>query len=476
MKLLIIDDEPAIVEVLIARIAAAGMTLEHSSAASHASALAAMETNDIDLIVCDLRMPTVDGALDADVMHGTAIYGKARATMPGTPVIVLSAYGDDQTVADMLQLSPHDDPFGTGSTLPMLQYAVKTPDLADCVGKIRIAYDGLQSLESVDLSPDPEDLEIPASASRVMKIFGRRRKAAVVRFATIDGGLSDARVFRVRAEDHQGALAGLAVGKIASVDEVNDENDRYERYIVALLPQTIFTIRVMMVRTGAADTGGIFYTLEEAYDHSLFDLVANLPSVAAACVEALQSGTVAWRGDRPTRQMTVGEIRRLSLPDNRITELVEERLAGFRWQELEERVVTARLCPQHCDLHGLNVIASEAGGARLIDYGLVAEAPAALDPVTLELSPIFHKKGPAFGNEWPTVSDCEQWVHRKKFVDSAPFPEYLHKCRAWSFGEAGSNAEVFATTYAYVARQLAYPETNVERARGIIQACHDALS
>lgn len=159
-----------------------------------------------------------------------------------------------------------------------------------------------------------------------------------------------------------------------------------------------------------------------------------------------------------------------------MTALVEDRLDGIAWKDLEQRTVTARLCPQHCDLHGLNVIASDAGDARLIDYGLVSEAPASLDPVTLELSPIFHPKGPAYDAEWPTVEDCKQWIHRKEFLQSSPFAGYSQKCRDWAFSEAGSNAEVLATAYAYAIRQLSYEATDVERARGIVQACYEALS
>jgi Ser/Thr protein kinase RdoA (MazF antagonist) len=47
----------------------------------------------------------------------------------------------------------------------------------------------------------------------------------------------------------------------------------------------------------------------------------------------------------------------------------------------------------HGDLHGSTALVSASGSAVVVDYGDVAEGPASLDPVTLELSLILHPQG-----------------------------------------------------------------------------------
>ncbi len=54
--------------------------------------------------------------------------------------------------------------------------------------------------------------------------------------------------------------------------------------------------------------------------------------------------------------------------------------------EFEDRNIQVRWCCAHGDLHGHNVLVATDGSACLIDYGDVMDAPASLDPVTLELS------------------------------------------------------------------------------------------
>ncbi|MGL1932126.1 MAG: sigma-54 dependent transcriptional regulator [Desulfotalea sp.] len=81
-SLLIVDDDPSILEVLDARFCAAGFTIFKAS--DGASALEIFNERPIDLIVSDVKMPN---------MSGIELYSKIQSVKPGTPIIFLTAYG-----------------------------------------------------------------------------------------------------------------------------------------------------------------------------------------------------------------------------------------------------------------------------------------------------------------------------------------------------------------------------------------------
>jgi hypothetical protein len=373
----------------------------------------------------------------------------------------------------MVDLAPHDDPFAEGQVRPMLQYVPKRSDLEGALTKIEAATTNLAALQAIDLSPAPEHLIVPEAIERVLRIFARLRGGQVIRFSPLDGGLGASRVFRVRVEEANGALAIQAVAKIGLVVDIDDEAGRYD-YVTGL-PPGVFTPHVKTIRAGAGRYGGVFYSLDEGFDRSLFDLLPAETALAVTAVEKLCAGTRAWREGRPVSAVTVGDIRRSLLPDDRISE-VREKLAGTGWEEVEAQSVQARACRQHGDLHGLNVLVSPVGDPRMIDFGRVGDATAVLDPVTLELSLLFHPGRPDLGVAWPTLDQLSEWENRPNYLVGCPIPAYVEACRNWAFDVAGSNAEVFATVYGYAVRQLSYATTDEDVALRIIGAVLRALA
>lgn len=474
MKILLIDDEPEFTETLLARFRQRGLDdLEVVIKRSRDSALEVLACEDFDLVICDLRIPTVDGALDADLVHGQNVYAKTRADLPGTPLLVLSGHGDDQVVAEMAELSPHDDPFATGDPKPMLQYVTKHSDLEGCLTRVDAAASASSAVERVDLSPIPEHLVLPHRVERVLRLFGRLRHGSVVRYEELGGGLTSSRVLRVRVENREGALEALTVAKISELSAVDDEVRRFNEHVVTLTPG-IFTPLMTKIRAGAGSYGGAFYSLDEGFDRSLFELIAEDEGVAAAAVRLLRDGTQRWREGRPTTRLAVRELRRRLLPDDRLTDDVRAELAGAPWEDIERVEVQVRPCPQHRDLHGLNVLVNHAGEPRMIDFGSVGPATAALDPVTLELSLYFHPSAPTFGG-WPTHEDVEAIANRPRYLQNCPVATYVESCRDWAIDVGGSNADFFATAYAYAVRQLSYEDTNHDLALSIVVACGRTL-
>ncbi|MFV0435894.1 MAG: sigma-54-dependent transcriptional regulator [Desulfopila sp.] len=96
-SLLIVDDDIHILEVLEARLMAAGFAIH--KALDGATALAILAKEDIDLVVSDIKMPT---------MNGLQLFHEIQSIRPGLPVIFLTAYGSIPEAVSTVQAGAVD--------------------------------------------------------------------------------------------------------------------------------------------------------------------------------------------------------------------------------------------------------------------------------------------------------------------------------------------------------------------------------
>ena len=94
---LIVDDDPSILEVLEARLMAADF--KTYKAANGADALEILKLNPVDILVSDIKMPE---------MSGLELLEKTRATFPELPVIFLTAYGTIPDAVDAVKAGAVD--------------------------------------------------------------------------------------------------------------------------------------------------------------------------------------------------------------------------------------------------------------------------------------------------------------------------------------------------------------------------------
>jgi DNA-binding NtrC family response regulator len=80
--LLIVDDDPSVLEVLDARLQSAGFSV--LKAENGENALQLLKGHKVELLISDMKMPG---------MSGMEVLAKARVIQPGVPVIFLTAYG-----------------------------------------------------------------------------------------------------------------------------------------------------------------------------------------------------------------------------------------------------------------------------------------------------------------------------------------------------------------------------------------------
>jgi DNA-binding NtrC family response regulator len=96
-QVLIVDDDPSILEVLEARLSAAGFVVH--KAASGPEALELLKTQTTDILVSDIKMPE---------MSGLELLAKIRAIFPQLPVIFLTAYGTIPDAVDAVKAGAVD--------------------------------------------------------------------------------------------------------------------------------------------------------------------------------------------------------------------------------------------------------------------------------------------------------------------------------------------------------------------------------
>jgi len=127
-KILIVDDDLNVLQVLEARLQASGFQILRAENGQEAIRL--LKDNKIDLMISDMKMPG---------MSGMEVLDKARSLHPGLPIIFLTAYG---TIPDAVK----------AVKAGAVDYLAKPFDGRELVFKLRKVLD-----ESPRFTPEGED-------------------------------------------------------------------------------------------------------------------------------------------------------------------------------------------------------------------------------------------------------------------------------------------------------------------------------
>lgn len=121
-KILIIEDEAAIRRVLSNILSEENSAYQVQQAEDGAKGLEALTKEDFDLVLCDIKMPKMDGI---EVLEA------AKKTKPETPFIMISGHGDLDTAVSAMRLGAFD-------------YISKPPDLNRLLTTVKNALDRKQ--------------------------------------------------------------------------------------------------------------------------------------------------------------------------------------------------------------------------------------------------------------------------------------------------------------------------------------------
>ena len=118
-KILIIEDEAAIRRVLKKIISEESDSYHVEEAEDGLAGIEAIKNNDYDLVLCDIKMPKMDGV---------EVLEKAKKIKPETPIVMISGHGDLDTAVNTMRLGAFD-------------YISKPPDLNRLLNTVRNALD-----------------------------------------------------------------------------------------------------------------------------------------------------------------------------------------------------------------------------------------------------------------------------------------------------------------------------------------------
>lgn len=462
INILIVEDEQDYIDEIIGMI---NEIVAHSNcdiAKNKDEALQAIKSNFYDLILLDLRIPSSDGT-ETDSAHGYQVLSEARVIASGTPIIVLTGSSAEEFIPTLMAQAEKQDVWGEGTLLPMIAFHQKHK--LDSFPQLLSSYIlSFEELNNIELIKNNIELTIPED--RLIRIFTRKRNGSKCYIFSVKGGLSGTAVYRLKVTNTQGEILHLIICKIGLLEEIKKENINYETHILRLGPDAT-PRKIAVLEYGAKNISGIFYSLADGYEKNVFDYVADNQTESLMLLRSIQSLTHPWLSRVESRR-TIKEVRKRLLSDEDF-EVIYSNL-NLNWIKDFERIeIQTRWCCGHGDLHGLNVLLSNENIPLLIDYGDVGDGAAALDPITLELSLFFHPKGCLNDSPWPTPIQAKSWGRLDLYLEECPYPDFIKSCRDWALQCAAGQREVAATAYAYVIRQLKYPDTNRDRALALLE-------
>jgi len=472
MRLLLVEDDITFAKIVVRALEKVpGCEVVWSQGRN--DALAALDQAYFELVLLDRAIPSAKDVLDAAVDHGWAVFEAIRTQYPGTCVWFLTGAEDADFATQVLNnCSRGGDVHGTGTPEPMYRVFWKKK-MPECIAQVQAFATQRATLDGIAIQFDGTR-PLHAMEKQVIRLFGRRHAGAVAQVTALSGGLSDSRVLKVILRHADQRFITSAVAKVSSLPAIDDEGSRYRHDVVRLTTGGFPTLS-QTISVGAGDRGGLFYGMVGQTVVSLFDrIVDNHPSVPSIpqLIRAIED---PWYQGRGSENVQVARIRRLIIPDTDLPAIAAE-LGAIDINQVDAVQIQAAACCQHGDMHCANVMFDDRGQPMLIDFGDVGQSFACVDPVTLELSTIFHLQAQRLPRSWPTEALLANWADLDAYVADCPYADFIRACRQWALAVAASPKEMYAVGYGYGLRQLKYGDTNKAFARELIRACIAQLS
>ena len=463
LHVLIVEDDDDFVEVLHEIVEDLPGNSNIRVARSRDEAFDMLKDGFLDLVILDLNIPTVSDALDTHPEHGHAVFGRIRTVAPGTPIFVLTGSPAEDFLSSLVMRNQQQvDIWSEGEKIGTIMFHTKY-NIDTCPDKLRLVACAVNHLSDVELERD--GLNLSLAEDRLIRIFAKKFQGVRCVASRMGGGLSGARVYRLRVTDSDGVQIHDAVAKLSTHDDVRREGDCYDKHVVRLAPAAT-PRKLAILEFGAHKLAGIFFGLADGFRESAFDIAGKATQRSKAVIHSVKTATTQWVEGVPEKRKSIRQLRQRILSDESLDEI--RRAFDLNWIEnFENREIQTHWGCSHGDLHGSNVLVSHKGVA-LIDYGDVSEGPASLDPVTLELSLLFHPDTPNRTGAWPSSEGAKEWGNLDVYLDDCPFPDFIRECRAWAICVAAGNREVAASAYSYLVRQLKYDDTDKKLALALL--------
>lgn len=307
MRILVIDDEPGLRHTISLILREDGHDVE--AAPDGATALASLAASDASIIVCDVRMPSMDGLTFLD---------RYRAAAGRALVVMMSAYGDDEAAIEALRRGAYDyiaKPFRADQLQLVIRKAIERESLRNEVARLSEELGALRGADGV--------VGHSAALRDVVAIARKVAKHPSTVLVTGESGTGKELIARlVHSASPRAGAAFVAVNCAAIPD--------------ALLESELFG-HARGAFTGAAqERRGLF---EEANGGTIFlDEIGELPlPLQVKLLRVLQEGEIRRVGDNASRPIDVRVVAATSRD-------LEAEVAAARFRaDLYYRVNVVRL-------------------------------------------------------------------------------------------------------------------------------------
>lgn len=428
------------------------------------SAESLLEANFYDLVILDLCMPSTPSGLDKKVENGHKLFYLTQQVMPGTPIYILTGSDLDSFATGLSRHSERIKLWGASRYFPTVLYFRKnhTPQLIEELDGI---YKEIQAVNDIPINTRGKAIEFAVGQERALKTFVRS-------MGGVDGvyyplsGLSGSMVGRIEIRNARLNIVGAFVAKLGITSKIQKEKESYANH-VRLMPINTFTPLLSEIDKGLKEYSAIFYTLAEGYKETLFEVIRRDVVAAVDVIKLVRASMERWSGAREATKITVGEVRKSKLGDAAYDDLIK-RFGLDEIRGVESFFINAAVSCIHGDLHGGNILVNQTGTPVLIDFGDVGYSYTGLDPITLEMSLIFHPDCVSSGISQEIRSGLSQWPIIDKFCQDNSYSDIVKYCRDWAYDISGDDKAVLATAYAFAMRQLKYETVNPKETISLI--------
>lgn len=471
MQILFVEDNFSYADTLVSVMSEKFPEISWTVIDNSSSAGELIANNFYDLVILDLCMPSVPSGLEKNVENGQSLFYLIQQLMPGTPIYILTGSDLDSFATGLSRHGERIRLWGGGKEFPTVLYFRKNKTL-ELIEELSDIYREILTVNSISINTRGKAVAFAKGQERAIKTFVRSMGGSDGVYYPLSG-LSGSLVGRVEVRDARLNIIGAFVAKLGLSSKIQKENESYSRH-VKLLPINSFTPLLSGIDKGLKEYSAIFYTLAEGYKDTLFEVVRRDAKAAVDVIQRVRASLHRWSAVREVSKVSVAEIRREKLDDESFNAIVKQYgLEELR--DIESVHVSASMSCIHGDLHGGNVLVDQAGTPVLIDFGDVGFGYTGLDPITLEMSLIFHPDCVLSGVSQEMQSFLEHWPNIDGYCKSNPFGDVVKYCRDWAYDISGDDQSVLAAGYAFAVRQLKYDTVRSAETIALIMRIADAL-
>lgn len=471
MQILFVEDNSSYADTLVSAVKDKFPEITWVVVDNSSSAEALLDKNYYDLIILDLCMPSVPSGLEKVVENGQQLFYSVQRLMPGTPIYILTGSELDSFATNLLRHGERIKLWGAVREFSTVLYFRKDETL-ELMTELSEVYDEVVSVNATVINTRGKNIAFGRGQERALQSFVRSMGGFDGVYYPLSG-LSGSLVGRIEVRDDRFNVIGVFVAKLGLSSKIQKENESYARH-VRLMPMNTFTPLLLSMDKGLREYSAIFYTLAEGYTDTLFQAVQNDPCKAVDVIKKVRNSMERWSTARKVSRVKIGEIRRAKLNDTDFNKLTTQYdIEDIK--DIEDIFVNISKSCIHGDLHGGNVLVNQTGTPILIDFGDVGFNYTSLDPITLEMSLIFHPDCVVSEVSHEIRPSINNWPNIDQYCQDNPFKEVIKYCRNWAYDISGDDKSVLAAGYAFAVRQLKYDTVSADETIVLIKRIVEAI-